>query len=172
MALAVVRSLVDRGADVNAMSNGGRTVLHWAARNGHLSVVKVLVGAGADKERRRQTKKVTVAQKAEYWGVSKRRMEQALWLEKNHPFLFELWWGAPVTWHKDEWTDRFDRIIRLRGLVSCAQRILRAEGTGDERQMGAAYRAAYEYCYWRYYYAFGVSLVLGRALGRPGAVRR
>ena len=41
-------------------------------------------------KRTRQTKKITIAQRAEYWGVSKRRMEQALWLERNHPFMFDL----------------------------------------------------------------------------------
>jgi ankyrin repeat protein len=43
------RSLLDRGAEVNAVEGpGNMTALHWAARGDHRPVVEVLLGAGAD----------------------------------------------------------------------------------------------------------------------------
>ena len=39
---------MERGADVNVKENRSMTPLHWAARSGHLSVVKLLVERGAD----------------------------------------------------------------------------------------------------------------------------
>ena len=46
--LALVRSWEGAGADVNAMSYSGFTVLHGAAVVGHLDMVEFLVGRGAD----------------------------------------------------------------------------------------------------------------------------
>ena len=45
-----VRSLLDRGADVNAAQGDGMTALHWAAERGHAEVVGVLLSAPADVE--------------------------------------------------------------------------------------------------------------------------
>jgi uncharacterized protein len=38
----------DRARSINKQNQQGNTPLHWAAYNGHLEVVKMLVGAGAD----------------------------------------------------------------------------------------------------------------------------
>ncbi len=43
-----VKSLIAKGANVNARSNYGATALHFAADRGNLEVIKVLVEAGAD----------------------------------------------------------------------------------------------------------------------------
>ncbi len=45
---AAVKSLIAKGANVNARTNYGATALHFAADRGHLEVIKVLVEAGAD----------------------------------------------------------------------------------------------------------------------------
>jgi ankyrin repeat protein len=47
---AVVRLLVDRGADVKAKDNRGSTVLHSAAEEGNEAVVRLLVDLGTDLE--------------------------------------------------------------------------------------------------------------------------
>ncbi|KAF2174539.1 ankyrin, partial [Zopfia rhizophila CBS 207.26] len=44
---AVVRLLVELGADVNARSNDGWMALRWAAENGHEAVVRLLLERGA-----------------------------------------------------------------------------------------------------------------------------
>jgi len=43
-----VKSLIAKGANVNARTNYGATALHFAADRGHLEVIKLLVEAGAD----------------------------------------------------------------------------------------------------------------------------
>lgn len=43
-----VRSLLDRGADVNAAKGDGMTALHWAAEHDHPEVVALLLAASAD----------------------------------------------------------------------------------------------------------------------------
>src|SRR5436190_1806753 len=45
---AIVQMLLDRGADVAAKDQSGRTPLHRAAKNGHEAVVQMLVDRGAD----------------------------------------------------------------------------------------------------------------------------
>jgi ankyrin repeat protein len=44
----VSRSLIEAGADINARLIGGGTSLHYAARNGDVAMVELLLGAGAD----------------------------------------------------------------------------------------------------------------------------
>lgn len=44
----VVRLLIDKGADVDAMSSYGRMALHQAANRGDQEIVKILLKAGAD----------------------------------------------------------------------------------------------------------------------------
>jgi ankyrin repeat protein len=46
--LDVIKVFLEKGADVKAADNDGRTSLHWAARNGKLDVVKYLVEKDAD----------------------------------------------------------------------------------------------------------------------------
>jgi ankyrin repeat protein len=46
--LGAVRSLVARGADVNAAQGDGMTGLHWAAVNGDVEIADVLLSAGAN----------------------------------------------------------------------------------------------------------------------------
>jgi ankyrin repeat protein len=45
---AVVRLLLDRGADVRAALPSGRTPLHIASQEGHAAVVRLLLDRGAD----------------------------------------------------------------------------------------------------------------------------
>ena len=45
---AVVKALIEAGADVNKAANDGRRRCTWAAANGHEAVVKALIEAGAD----------------------------------------------------------------------------------------------------------------------------
>ena len=47
---AVVKLLLEKGADVECKSNDGRTPLWWAAEKGHEAVVKLLLEKGADVE--------------------------------------------------------------------------------------------------------------------------
>lgn len=49
--LAVARVLMGRGADVNAMQEGGFTALHAAARNGDTELADALLAHGADSHR-------------------------------------------------------------------------------------------------------------------------
>ena len=45
----VVKVLIEKGADVNALNNDKSTPLHWAAsNNSNADVVKVLIEKGAD----------------------------------------------------------------------------------------------------------------------------
>ena len=45
---AVVKALIEAGADVNKARDDGWTPLYTAASNGHEAVVKALIEAGAD----------------------------------------------------------------------------------------------------------------------------
>ena len=47
--VAIVRALLNAGADKDLAANGGATPLHAAAQNGHAAVVRALLDAGADK---------------------------------------------------------------------------------------------------------------------------
>ena len=46
--VAKIRTLLNKGAQVNARSKGGFTPLHDAALNGHVEAIRVLLEAGAD----------------------------------------------------------------------------------------------------------------------------
>jgi Ankyrin repeats (3 copies) len=51
---AVVRLLLEKGADVEAKADYGRTTLSWAAERGHEAVVRLLLEKGADVEAKTQ----------------------------------------------------------------------------------------------------------------------
>jgi len=46
----VVRLLLEKGANIEARDNTGRTALHWAAERGREEVVQLLLDKGADIE--------------------------------------------------------------------------------------------------------------------------
>jgi ankyrin repeat protein len=48
--LALVRSLLRGGADVNAGQGDGTTGLHWAAMNGDVEMIQLMIYAGANRE--------------------------------------------------------------------------------------------------------------------------
>jgi uncharacterized protein len=48
----VARSLLDRGADIDARGFFGGTALHWAAVNGQAETIRFLLDAGADRSLR------------------------------------------------------------------------------------------------------------------------
>ena len=53
--LVTVRRQLEAGVEVGAAENGkGYTALMWAAQNGHLPIVKLLHGRGADVNAKRQ----------------------------------------------------------------------------------------------------------------------
>jgi ankyrin repeat protein len=47
---AVVKLLLESGADLESKDNSSQTPLSWAAENGHEAVAKPLIGKGADLE--------------------------------------------------------------------------------------------------------------------------
>jgi uncharacterized protein len=47
--LAVIRLLLENGADINVRDNRGQTPLHWAVQEGNADAVKLLVQRGADR---------------------------------------------------------------------------------------------------------------------------
>ena len=49
---AVVKLLLEKGADVESKDRYGQTPLSWAAEKGHEAVVKLLLEKGADVESR------------------------------------------------------------------------------------------------------------------------
>ena len=46
--LAIVRMLIEAGADINKLTNNGWTPLRFAATSGHPEITKILIDAGAD----------------------------------------------------------------------------------------------------------------------------
>jgi len=62
--IETVRSLLAKGADVNAKTNYDATALHFAAFRGNLEMVKVLIAAGADPNLKDTFYKVTPQQMA------------------------------------------------------------------------------------------------------------
>ena len=45
---AMVKTLIERGVDVNSQNNNGKTALMWAAYHGNVEVIAALVNAGAN----------------------------------------------------------------------------------------------------------------------------
>ena len=46
--LEITRLLIENGAEVDAIQNGGFTALHTAAHNGQIKMIKLLIAAGAN----------------------------------------------------------------------------------------------------------------------------
>ena len=57
--------LIEAGAKLDVKNKDGDTPLHWAVAHGHSDIVKVLLGAGADKD-------VKENQEAENEGMKKK----------------------------------------------------------------------------------------------------
>jgi ankyrin repeat protein len=62
---AVVRLLLEKGADVEAKAKYGETALSWAAANGHEAVVRLLLEKGADVEAKAKYKGTALSWAAE-----------------------------------------------------------------------------------------------------------
>jgi ankyrin repeat protein len=45
--ISLVRLLVERGAEINAEDNDGKTVRYWATLGGNVAVVQLLIDKGA-----------------------------------------------------------------------------------------------------------------------------
>jgi ankyrin repeat protein len=63
---ATVASALERGANIEAKTYGGRTALHEAAEKGHLEVTQLLLDRGANIEAKTQQGK-TALQQVAYW---------------------------------------------------------------------------------------------------------
>lgn len=61
-----IRSLLDRGVDVNAFSAGGTTALMYAAAKGRVSAVKALLAGGADVKLQSNEGKTALTYATEY----------------------------------------------------------------------------------------------------------
>src|SRR5687767_15717179 len=70
--VAVVTSLLDQGADVNAKFRYGTTALFKAAERGHTAVVKVLLARGADPS----VKDTFYSATAMFWALQNNRSEE------------------------------------------------------------------------------------------------
>jgi ankyrin repeat protein len=66
--LAVLKLLLDRGADVNAVNKWNNTALHWAAYKGHVPVVEFLCRKGAKMDIRESDKGHTPLHDAAWRG--------------------------------------------------------------------------------------------------------
>jgi ankyrin repeat protein len=64
-----IETLITLGADVNSIGEDGYTPLHYAAEQGHLDVVKVLISNGADCDLRDKNGE-TAQDKAEGLGIN------------------------------------------------------------------------------------------------------
>ena len=50
--MEIMRMLIDKGADINHVDNGGFTALTYAAKEGHYDIAKMLVDLGAELDHR------------------------------------------------------------------------------------------------------------------------
>ncbi len=71
----LVKKLVEKGADLQAKDNSGRTVLHFAAMSGDLDTVKWLVEKGADLQAK-DNEGLTVL----HWAANYGRLDTIKWL--------------------------------------------------------------------------------------------
>jgi tetratricopeptide (TPR) repeat protein len=65
-----ITAALDHGADVNARDENGRTALMIAAINGHLDVVRLLIGRGADINAKDNSSAAALAYSVNAWGAS------------------------------------------------------------------------------------------------------
>jgi ankyrin repeat protein len=68
---ALVKALLNRGANPNARTTSGDTPLHWAVRDRDLPCIKLLIGAGADLNLRDEKGRTAL-----YWVSSVARAKQ------------------------------------------------------------------------------------------------
>ena len=68
--------LIDKGAEVDACDAHGLTPLHWAAKEGHAALVKLLLAEGADPHRKDHRNRPPLE-----WARNARRPEAAAVLE-------------------------------------------------------------------------------------------
>jgi cytohesin len=58
--------LLNAKANVGAQESGGRTPLHWAAKDGHHEIVRLLLEAGAEPDRKEDNGMASIHRAAEY----------------------------------------------------------------------------------------------------------
>lgn len=100
----------------------------------------------------RQTKKITILQRACHYGLSKRTMERLVWLEKNYPSFAALWehspkkdclFGSMYSHHR--YASVQEREVLSPALLErLARSILRARQRGDAEELRLAYQAAWD----------------------------
>jgi hypothetical protein len=95
---AVVRLLLDKGADLESKDKEGQTPLSWAARNGNGAVVKLLLDKGADlelKDRYGQTP-LSWAARNRYKSVVKLLLDKGADIESK-----DRYGRTPLSWAAD-----------------------------------------------------------------------
>ena len=128
---AVVKALIEAGADVNKAKNDGETPLYMAASNGHEAVVKALIEAGAD------------VNKADDDGWTPLYMAAANGHEAVVKALIEA--GADVNKARDDGGRRCTLPLqRPRGGGQGADRGRRGRQQGGQRRQTPLYMAAQE----------------------------
>ncbi|MCG8340467.1 MAG: ankyrin repeat domain-containing protein [Cytophagales bacterium] len=88
-----VKEMIRKGAKVDSTDDNGATPLHWAAFNGHLEVVRLLIDKGADKEAKH------IGQTSLHWAVIRNHLEVVrLLIDKgaNIEAKYEGW--TPLHW--------------------------------------------------------------------------
>jgi ankyrin repeat protein len=98
-----VSSLIARGVDVNATSEGGRTALMQAAKRGHATTVELLLGHDADVRARNRRGKsaLTYAVEGERLGVAQALLERGADPNEREYYLsgWTLLMAAPSSGH-------------------------------------------------------------------------